>query len=353
MTQEISTMITYQGNQITFLSDERNDYINITEMAKAWQKGKKPIRGWLKNKQTLDFLEVWEKKNNPNFRSAQMGTVREAVKNDNFSISIKYWIETTNAKGIFTRTGSSSSSFAHKDIAIRYAAWLSPEFELFLVEEIQRLKKIEEQKNSYELLSHEQILFLIRLKEVFKYVAHQEAVEEAHKQVYAAKSQSNNPFSDFNKWRNETLDINVDKINERIKQYCIDNKIPLTKKILAQTKREKILKLDSFESVRNATWDFLKIKEEINALNLANLVGEMIRTEKGEVYRKNETNLFHEKQDLGQFDDFEQKLSEMKIVKTAREVLADRINAKQIISNLSPFNKNLKTSLNYNPKEKK
>lgn len=350
MLEEKNTLITYQGNQITMFSDGRNDYINLTEIAKAHKNyGRKSINKWIRGKQTIEFLTAWERKNNPFFDGTNLGTILESVKNQNFTLSVGHWIETTKSIGLFTKQ---TGTFAHKDIAIRFTGWLSPDFELFLVEEIQRLKIIEEQKNSYELLNHDQIIYLIKLKEVFKYVAHQEIVEDAHKEVFAAKSGSKNPFAEFNSWRNKVLDISVDVIDDRIKKYCIDNNIALTKKILSKTKREKIQMLDTYESVRNATWDFLKINGEVNALNLANLVGDIIKTEKGIVLRNNETDLFHTKQDLGQFNDFEKKLSEMSIVKTARQVLNDR-KPKHLQENLSSFNKNLKKAIEYNPKEDK
>lgn len=349
MIEEKNTLITYQGNQITMFSDGRNDYINLTEIAKAYKTyGRKSIVKWLKNKQTIEFLVVWEKKHNPDFDGSQLGAVHEQIKRTDF-ISTQFWIEKTKSIGIFTKQ---SGTFAHKDIAIRFTGWLSPEFELFLVEEIQRLKEVEKKINSFELLNEEQILALIRLKEVFKFVANQNAIEQAHKEVFAAKSGSKNPFAEFNAWRNKILDIDAGTIDKRIREYCIENKIAITKKILKKSKREKILVLDSYEAVKNAVWDFLTISGEVNALNLAKLVEKMIRIEKGEVLRENEPDLFHEKQDLGEFNDFDKKLSEMSIVKTARQVLLDREKSKGLQENLSTFNKTLKTALDYKPKEK-
>lgn len=343
MSNEKYQMIPYEGNQITLFSDGFNDYISLTEMAKAW-KYRKSIHSWLKNRQTIDFLCAWEKRHNTNFSGTEIGAIHELAKNKNFTLSIEFWVKKTNAIGIFTR---SSGTFAHKDIAIRFAAWLSPEFEIYLVEEIQRLKEIEKKVNSYELLNEEQILSLIRLKEVFKYVAHQTIIEEVHKQVYAANSTAKNPFSEFNQWRNKILDIEPKTIDERIRQYCIENQIALTTKILNKSKREKILMLDSYESVRNAVWDFLIIQGEVNALNFATLVEKMIRIEKGEILRVNETDLFHEKQDLGEFNDFESKIAELPQVKTARQVLENRTERKE----LSRFNQSLKTTLDNKDKK--
>lgn len=348
MASEQDLIITYQGTQISLYSDERNDYVSLTDMAKAWKSyGRKSIPKWMRNKQTIDFLCAWERKHNPNFDGTNIGAVLTAIKNPNFTLSTEYWINNTKAIGIFTR--SNSGTYAHKDIAIRFAAWLSPEFELHLVEEIQRLKELEQKKNSFELLTHQQVLYLIQLKEVFKYVAHQEAIEDAHKDVFASTSKSKNPFAEFHKWRNEILDISPSKIDERIQEWCVEHNIALTKKLLAKTKKEKLLMIDSYETVKCAVWDFLKIKGEINALSLANLVGDIIRTEQGEIMRANETDLFHEKQDLGVFSKFTDDVRRMKEVKTARELLQLKASKKK--EELSDHNKKLKQALNFNPKE--
>lgn len=317
-------LITYNGNKISLYSDGKENYINLTEMAKAW-KYRKSINKWMVNRQTIDFLIVWEKKNNPNFDGSNIGTILEEAK-QNQGLSIGSWTEKTKAKGFFTnRVGT----FASKDIAIKFAAWLSPEFELALIEKIQELEELERKANTYELLTHDQILKLVTLKEVFKYVVHQEMIEEAHKELFAARSGSKNPFAEFNNWRNKILDLDKDVIDDRIKEYCIENNIALTNKILKKSKRDKVLILDTYMLVRNAVWDFLSIEGEVNALNLANLVQNMIKIEKGEVLHKNETDLFHQKQDLGQFNDFQKTVSELPSIKTARDVLEYRKQLEQ------------------------
>jgi hypothetical protein len=355
MINEKNTVITYQGNQINLFSDENANYVSLTDIFKAWNRYSKSINAWLKTKQTLEFLNVWEKKNNPKYDETQLSQVMKIARERN-GLSAQAWIDATGAIGIFTRSraGDKPGTYAHKDIAIRFAGWLNPEFELFLVEEIQRLQEIERKKNSFELLSHEQILALVRLKEVFKYVAHQELIEEAHKDIFAAKSGAKNPFAEFNVWRNKILDISAETINDRIMQYCIDNNIALTKKILNKTKRDKIIFLDTYESVRNAVWDFLQVKGEVNALNLANLVEAMIRTEKGELFLKNEDNLFQQKQNLGDFSDFREKINGITVVKKAREVLAIREAEiqKKKISQVSTFDNHLKGLLSVPPPKK-
>lgn len=321
MANEKSALIKYQGSQIAMYSDERNDYVNLTHLANAHER-RKSILTWLRSSQTIKFLDAWEKKYNINYNGAQLSAVLNSVQER--TLTIKQWIDVTGAKGIFTKTGEQAGTYAHKDIALKFAAWLSPEFELYLVEEIQKLKELERKTNSLELLSHEQILSLVRLKEVFKYVAHQESIENAHKDVFASRSNAKNPFADFHKWRNTILDISPKVIDDRIKQYCEANNINLTTTILNKTKREKILMVNSYESVRNAVWDFLSIKGEVNALTLAQLAENMIKIEQGEILRNNESDLFHTKQDLGAFSNFLADVEKMKEVKTARQALALR-----------------------------
>lgn len=372
---ETNLVIQYQGSQISLYSDETHDYVNLTEMAVA-NGNRKYIKSWMNNKQTLLFLCAWESKNNPKFTGVEkMPSLLGGISKR--ELSIQEWTESTNAIGIFSRVrGAKPGTWAHKDVAIKFAGWLSPEFELYLIEELQRLKKIEHQKNSFELLNYDQILAIVRLKEVFKYVAHQVAAEEAHKQVYASKSPAENPFAEFNTWRNKILDIKKQTINDRIKQYCIDKNIALTSKISRLDKRDKILLLDSYESVKIAVWDFLQMKGEINALNLANLAGDMIRTEQGEVLLKNEDTLFEQKQDWVQTH-FSKMIDEAPELKTARQILDWRekeikrlkyeatppkeiskqistaIKSGQIGEPLSDYNKKLIHALNYNPKEDK
>lgn len=348
MSNEKDVVINYNGNQISLFYDDRADYVSLTDIYKAWNKYNKSINAWLKTKQTLEFLDAWERKNNPDYNPTHLSQVMKTARVRN-GLSAQEWIDSTNAKGIFTRLGRGLGTYAHKDIAIRFAGWLNPDFELFLVEEIQRLRKIEEQKNSFELLNREQILFVTRLKEVFKYVAHQEKIENVHKEVFAANSNNTQPFAEFNSWRNKVLDIAPETINQRIKQYCIDKNIPLTKQLLNKSKREKILLLDSYESVKIAVWDFLNIKGTPNALNLAELAQDMIKTEQGEIYRVNENSLFQEKQDLGNFSNFLEDVDRMKEVQTARQLLALKEAEKK---KLSPFNQNLKKALDHKPKDK-
>jgi hypothetical protein len=377
MSKEKEAVIEYDGKQINMFYDDRDDYVSLTDISKAW-KGTRSIATWLKNKQTIEFLAVWEKRYNADFNIHGFEYFLKAVKDKNFSLSVQTWIDRTNSKGIFSKPGARGGTYAHKDIAVRFTGWLSPEFELYLIDEIKRLKTLEEQKNNFQLLSHEEILSLVRLKEIFKYVAHQALVEDAHRDVFSAQSDAKNTIAQFHKFRNDILDIAPSTIDDRIKEYCLKNSIPLTKKIANKTKREKILMIDSYDAVKYAVWDFLSINNEVNALSLADLVSNMMRIERGEIIRTNETTLFRQKEDLGEFTEFEEYLSKNHMVNTAREVLEYRKYSKGLLSpketqrligtenykkllgfenshkpkELSDFNNKLTTAINYNPKNK-
>jgi hypothetical protein len=102
------------------------------------------IEKWLRNKNTIEFIGIWEEINNPVFNSLEFGGIKNEAGLNRFTLSVKKWIERTGAIGIMAKTGRyGSGTFAHKDIAFEFASWLSPEFKLYLIKEFQRLKEEE------------------------------------------------------------------------------------------------------------------------------------------------------------------------------------------------------------------
>ena len=142
--------ITVQGTAITILNQNENDYISLTDMVKNFDGGSSLIENWLKNKDTILFLGVWEQINNPNFNSPEFEGIKNEAGRNSFYLSAKKWIESTNAKGIIASAGRYGGTFAHKDIAFEFGSWLSPEFKLYLIKEFQRLKEDENQRLSLE-----------------------------------------------------------------------------------------------------------------------------------------------------------------------------------------------------------
>lgn len=143
-------IIVVQGIEIKVTQRENEDYISLTDMCKAFGDGDQLIKNWLQNKNTIEFLQVWEELNNPNFNLVELHQIKNNVGLNRFVMSVKKW-STTNAIGLIAKTGRyGSGTYAHKDIALEFGSWLSPEFKLYLIKEFQRLKQKEAEENKLE-----------------------------------------------------------------------------------------------------------------------------------------------------------------------------------------------------------
>jgi hypothetical protein len=140
--------IEVQGTAITILAKEHGDYISLTDMVRNFDGGGALIEQWLKNKDTVLFLGVWERIHNPDFNSLEFEGIRNEAGRNSFFLSAKVWIDRTRAKGLAASAGRYGGTFAHKDIAFEFGSWLSPEFKLYLIKEFQRLKDDENRRLS-------------------------------------------------------------------------------------------------------------------------------------------------------------------------------------------------------------
>jgi len=132
--------IEVQGTAISIFSQPGGDYISLTDMVRNFDGGGALIEQWLKNKDTVLFLGVWERINNPGFNSPEFEGIRNEAGRNSFFLSAKKWIDLTAAKGLIASAGRYGGTYAHKDIAFEFGSWLSPEFKLYLITEFQRLK---------------------------------------------------------------------------------------------------------------------------------------------------------------------------------------------------------------------
>ena len=131
--------------EITILEINGKDYISLTDMVKGVENGLALIEKWLRNKNTIEFLGIWEEMYNPDFNSPEFEGIKNAAGLNRFILSVKQWIEKTHAIGIIAKAGRYGGTYAHKDLAFEFASWVSPQFKLYLLREFQRLKE-EEQK---------------------------------------------------------------------------------------------------------------------------------------------------------------------------------------------------------------
>ena len=137
--------INVQNTEVTVISIDERDYISLTDMVRNIENGSALIEKWLRNKNTIEFLGIWEEMYNPNFNSPEFDGIKNEAGLNRFILSVKQWIEKTNAIGIIAKAGRYGGTYAHKDLAFEFASWVSPQFKLYLLREFQRLKE-EEQK---------------------------------------------------------------------------------------------------------------------------------------------------------------------------------------------------------------
>ena len=135
---------TVKDTEITVVKIKDEDYLCLTDMLKA-KDGDFFITDWLRNRNTLEYIGIWEKVYNPNFNYGEFAIIKSQAGLNSFKISVKEFVEKTNAISIQAKAGRYGGTYAHKDIAFEFAMWISPEFKIYIVKEFQRLKE-EEQK---------------------------------------------------------------------------------------------------------------------------------------------------------------------------------------------------------------
>lgn len=139
------TKITVQGSDITVLSRESEDYISLTDIARYKSDAPTAVIGnWMRNRNTIEYLGIWETLYNPLFNPLEFEGFKKEAGLNAFTLSPQKWISATGAIGLVSRSGRYGGTFAHRDIAFKFASWVSVEFELYLVKEFQRLKEREQ-----------------------------------------------------------------------------------------------------------------------------------------------------------------------------------------------------------------
>ncbi len=137
--------IKVQGFEINIVSKEDQDYISLTDMLRA-KDGDFFISDWLRNRNTVEFLGIWEQINNPGFNYGEFAIIKSQAGLNSYKISVKEWTKKTNAIGLRATTGRYGGTYAHKDIAFEFGMWISPKFKLYLIKEFQRLKVEENER---------------------------------------------------------------------------------------------------------------------------------------------------------------------------------------------------------------
>lgn len=150
--KEKKSKIDVQGFEIAVVNQGNNDYISLTDIAKHKDTAQTDdiIKNWLRNRNTIELLGFWEMIYNPNFKPVEFDGFRKQAGLNSFVLTPKRWIESTNAIGITSKAGRYGGTFAHKDIALEFASWISIEFKLYIIKEFQRLKESENDRLNLE-----------------------------------------------------------------------------------------------------------------------------------------------------------------------------------------------------------
>ena len=192
MKENIKTQIAVKGQEINVMRIDGKEYISLTDLARYAdsEEPRYPIQNWMRNKDVILYLGLWEKINNENFKGVEFDTFKNEAGSNKFKISPQKWIKETNAIGIISKSGNNGGTYAHPDIAFEFASWLSPEFKLYLITEFQRLKKNEAYQNKIDWHAN-------RVLAKANYIIHTDAIkntivpiltEKQKKYVYAEEA---------------------------------------------------------------------------------------------------------------------------------------------------------------------
>lgn len=194
-----------------YTEDFKNDYVSLTDIAK-YRNSDDPrfvIQNWMRNRNTLEFIGLWEVLNNENFNRVQFDTFRSEAGLNRFIMTPQKWIGSTDAIGIISKSGRYGGTYAHYDIAMEFASWLSPEFKLYIIQDYKRLKSDENSRLSLNWNLNREIARI-------NYKIHTDAIKD-----YLLKDLTNEQLS--YKYASEADMLNVALFNKRAKEWREDN----------------------------------------------------------------------------------------------------------------------------------
>lgn len=205
-----SRIMQVNASPITVVTQDEADFISLTDMTSTFKEGSGLIGKWITNKNTLEYLGVWEKINNIDFNYPEFVVIGQEAGTNRFIMSVGQWLDRTNSKGMIVKTGRYGGTFAHKDIAFHFAMWLSPEFQIYLVNEFQRLKN--EEYNSLKLEWN-----LQRTLSKVNYIIHTDAIKENLIPKEITKQQSSTVYA------NEADLLNMALFGQTAKEWRLNN----------------------------------------------------------------------------------------------------------------------------------
>ena len=243
--------IIVKDTEVSIVKVDEQDYISLTDMLKA-KDGEFFFSNWLRNRNTVEFLGIWEQLNNPKFNCVEFDIIKSQAGLNSYRLSVKEWMEKTKAIGIISKAGRYGGTYAHKDIAFEFAMWISPEFKVYLIREFQRLKS-EEQKQLGWSAKRElsKINYRIHTDAIKQHLIPEEVTLQQASIIYAEEADVLN-VAMFGKtakqWRDENPDLKGNirdyaSINELI---CLSNMENLNAVFIDQgiPQSERLIKLN-------------------------------------------------------------------------------------------------------------
>ncbi|HHU21187.1 MAG TPA: KilA-N domain-containing protein [Acholeplasma sp.] len=259
-----------------YTEDFKNDYISLTDIAryKNQKEPKDVVKNWLRMRDTIDFLGLWETIHDPNFKGVEFDSFRQQAGTNAFTLSPQRWIKSTNAIGIVSKSGRGGGTFAHSDIAMEFASWISAEFKLYIIRDYKRLKLDENYKLSLDWNLRREISkinYKIQIDAIKTYLAN-DLTEEQLTYKYASEADILN-VALFNKtakqWQDENPNLKGNirdfaSLNELLILANIEsyNAVLITKGFVQEERMKELRKLAIFQ---------LQSLDKINDSNTKNL----------------------------------------------------------------------------------
>ena len=228
----IKAQMVVKDQVINVIRIDDKQFISLTDLARYADEDdpRYPIQNWMRNKDVISYLGLWESIHNENFKGVEFDTFKNEAGSNKFKISPQKWIRETNAIGIISKSGNNGGTYARSDIALEFASWLSPEFKLYVIQEFQRLKKNEAYQNKIDWHAN-------RVLAKVSYVVHTDAIksiivptltEKQKKFVYAEEADVLNMAlfgMTAKEWRtnNPNLDGNIRDYATMNELICLAN----------------------------------------------------------------------------------------------------------------------------------
>ena len=267
--------ITVKGVGIDLFKVRETDYISLTAIAryKDRQRSDYIIQNWLRNRDTIEFIGLWEQINNPHFKSIEFDGFKNQAGLNSFSLTPQRWIQQTKAIGLITKRGRYGGTYAHKDIAFEFASWISAEFKLFLIKQFQRLK---EEENRRTALGWDAKRMLTKVN----YKVHTDAVKENLIPKHISKFQANNIYANeadvlnmamygitAKEWRKQNPDKkgNIRDYSNVIQLVCLAGLESLNAEFIRQgiTQSERLIKLNKIAIIQMKSLTRARFKEKL------------------------------------------------------------------------------------------